>query len=101
MIDRLAIEGYRSIRSLVVDLAPLTVVTGRNGTGKSSLYRALRLLAAAGQARAVGELGALTELRAVAAASADPAVYEPGGDADGIYERFLAVTGQTAKETVP
>lgn len=56
MIDRLAIEGYRSIRSLVVDLAPLTVVTGRNGTGKSSLYRALRLLAAAGQARAVGEL---------------------------------------------
>ena len=36
-----------------------------------------------------------------AAASADPVVYEPGGDADGIYERFLAVTGQTAKETVP
>ncbi|MFA4840888.1 MAG: AAA family ATPase, partial [Agrococcus sp.] len=53
MIDRLAIEGYRSIRSLVVDLGPLSVVTGRNGTGKSSLYRALRLLAAAGQARAV------------------------------------------------
>ncbi|MBO1769023.1 AAA family ATPase [Agrococcus sp. TF02-05] len=58
MIDRLAIEGYRSIRSLVVDLEPLTVVTGRNGTGKSSLYRALRLLAAAGRAQAVGELAA-------------------------------------------
>ena len=53
------------------------------------------------QARAVGELGALAELRAVAAASADPVVYEPGGDADGIYDRFLSVTGQTAKETVP
>lgn len=65
MIDRLAIEGYRSIRSLVVDLAPLTVVTGRNGTGKSSLYRALRLLAAAGQARAVGELAADGGLDAV------------------------------------
>lgn len=58
MIDRLAIEGYRSIRSLIVDLEPLTVVTGRNGTGKSSLYRALRLLAAAGRAQAVGELAA-------------------------------------------
>jgi len=53
------------------------------------------------QARAVGELGALAELRAVAAGSADPAVYEPSGDADGTYERFLSVTGQTAKETVP
>ena len=65
MIDRLAIEGYRSIRSLVVDLGPLTVVTGRNGTGKSSLYRALRLLAAAGQAQAVGELAADGGLDAV------------------------------------
>jgi predicted ATPase len=65
VIDRLAIEGYRSIRSLVVDLAPLTVVTGRNGTGKSSLYRALRLLAAAGQARAVAELAADGGLDAV------------------------------------
>ena len=33
------------------------------------------------QARAVGELGPLAELRAVAAASADPTVYEPGGEA--------------------
>ena len=52
------------------------------------------------QARAVGELGALAELRAVAAASADPAVFEPAGDADGIYDRFLSVTGLNVKETV-
>jgi rhamnulokinase len=42
------------------------------------------------QARAVGELGSLAEMRAVAAASADPVVYEPSGDAEEIYERFLA-----------
>jgi rhamnulokinase len=53
------------------------------------------------QAHAVGELGSLAELRAVAAASADPAVYEPTGEADGVYERFLSVTGQTVEETVP
>ena len=53
------------------------------------------------QARAVGELGSLAELRAVAAASADPAVYEPEGDADETYQRFLSVTGQNVKETVP
>jgi rhamnulokinase len=53
------------------------------------------------QARTVGELGSLADMRAVAAASADPVVYEPGADADATYQRFLAVTGQIVKETVP
>jgi rhamnulokinase len=53
------------------------------------------------QARAIGELGPLAELRAVAAASAVPTVYEPTGDADDVYRRFLSVTGQNVKETVP
>jgi len=53
------------------------------------------------QARAVGELGALADMRRVAAASADPVVYEPAGGADGTYERFLSLTGQIVKETVP
>jgi predicted ATPase len=56
MLTSLAIEGYRSIRSLVVPLAPLTVATGANGSGKSSLYRSLRLLAAAGRDGAVAAL---------------------------------------------
>jgi rhamnulokinase len=42
------------------------------------------------QARAVGELGSLAEMRAIAAASAEPVVYEPSGDAEEIYERFVA-----------
>jgi predicted ATPase len=45
MISRLCIAGYRSLRDVRLELAKLTVVTGANGTGKSSLYRALRLLA--------------------------------------------------------
>ncbi|WP_425956253.1 AAA family ATPase [Xylanimonas sp. McL0601] len=45
MIRTFAVDGYRSIRSLVLELDRLTVVTGANGAGKSSLYRALRLLA--------------------------------------------------------
>jgi predicted ATPase len=45
MIQTLAISGYRSLRDLVLPLDRLTLVTGANGTGKSSLYRALRLLA--------------------------------------------------------
>ena len=45
VLRTLAIENYRSLRRLVLPLTSLNVVTGANGTGKSSLYRALRLLA--------------------------------------------------------
>lgn len=56
------------------------------------------------QARATGELGSLAELRAVAAASADPAVLEPAArrdEADELYGRFLEVTGLTVDEPEP
>ena len=53
------------------------------------------------QARAVGELGSLGEMRAVASASARPVVYEPSANADATFQRFLAVTSQNVKETVP
>jgi predicted ATPase len=56
VIATLAVENYRSLRSLIVPLAPLTVVTGANGAGKSSLYRALRLLADAARNGAVAAL---------------------------------------------
>lgn len=45
MITHVAISGYRSLRDIVLSLGPLSVVTGANGTGKSSVYKALRLLA--------------------------------------------------------
>jgi predicted ATPase len=45
MLTMLAVSNYRSLRELIVPLDRLNVVTGANGSGKSSLYRALRLLA--------------------------------------------------------
>jgi predicted ATPase len=56
MILTLAISGYRSIRDLVLPLERLNAVTGGNGAGKSSLYRALRLLADVAQGRAIAAL---------------------------------------------
>lgn len=58
MITRLAVAGYRSLRDLVLDLAQLNVITGANGSGKSSLYRSLRLLAEIAQGRLIGSLAA-------------------------------------------
>lgn len=45
MIRTVAISGYRSLRDFKVGLGALSIVSGGNGAGKSSLYRALRLLA--------------------------------------------------------
>jgi predicted ATPase len=58
MLTAVAVEGYRSLRSLVLPLDRLTVVTGANGSGKSNLYRVLRLLAAVARDGAVAALAA-------------------------------------------
>jgi predicted ATPase len=58
MITRLAISGYRSLRDIRVTLGALNVVTGANGSGKSSLYRALKLLADVAQGRIIQSLAA-------------------------------------------
>ena len=56
MLHTLAISGYRSLRDLRIELGPLNVVTGANGSGKSSLYRALRLLGDIAQGRIIQSL---------------------------------------------
>jgi predicted ATPase len=55
-LQTLAVANYRSIRSLVMTLGPLNLITGANGSGKSNLYRALRLLAEAAQGGIVSSL---------------------------------------------
>jgi predicted ATPase len=45
MLTTLAVENYRSLRNLVVPLRRLNVIKGVNGSGKSNLYKSLRLLA--------------------------------------------------------
>lgn len=56
IVTRLAISGYRSLRDVRLEIGQLTVVTGANGSGKSSLYRALRLLADVAQGRIIHSL---------------------------------------------
>lgn len=56
MLTTLAIAHYRSLHTLVVPMARLNLVTGANGSGKSSLYRALRLLAETAQGGVVPAL---------------------------------------------
>lgn len=56
MLTTLAVSNYRSLRNLVIPLGSLNVITGANGSGKSSVYRALRLLAETAQGRVIPAL---------------------------------------------
>lgn len=56
MISTLAIANYRSLLNLKLALGGLNVITGANASGKSNLYRALRLLAQTAQGGVVSAL---------------------------------------------
>lgn len=56
MLSTLAVANYRSLRSVVVPLSALNVISGENGSGKSNLYRSLRLLADTAQGGVVASL---------------------------------------------
>ena len=56
VITAFAVQSYRSLRNVSLPLGQLNVVTGANGSGKSSLYRAIRLLADVSRNGAVAAL---------------------------------------------
>lgn len=56
MLTTLAIKNYRSLRDITITLTRLNLVTGANGSGKSNLYKALRLLAQTAQGGVVNAL---------------------------------------------
>jgi predicted ATPase len=56
MLNRFAICNYRSLRDFVAPLEALNLVTGPNASGKSNVYRALRLLADIAQGRVISSL---------------------------------------------
>ena len=64
-ITHLAVSGYRSLQQLSLPLGRLTLVCGANGCGKSNLYRALGLIAAAARGDLVAALAAEGGLPAV------------------------------------
>ena len=56
MITTLAVSNYRSLLDLRVPFGPLNVITGENASGKSNLYKALRLLSETAQGGVVHSL---------------------------------------------
>ena len=44
MLTRIKIENFKCFKELDLKCAPLTLLTGINGTGKSSVFQALMLI---------------------------------------------------------
>ncbi|MEA3403159.1 MAG: AAA family ATPase [Armatimonadota bacterium] len=57
MLKRVHIEGFKSIRDATIDLAPLTVLIGANGAGKSNLVSFLHMMSAMAQGDLHGFVG--------------------------------------------
>ena len=51
MIERIRIQGYRSLLEFELNLRQVTVVSGKNGVGKSNFYRAIKLVKALAEGR--------------------------------------------------
>ncbi|MCC6999386.1 MAG: AAA family ATPase [Deltaproteobacteria bacterium] len=83
-IDRIEISGYRSIRSLRLDLGRVTIIAGANGAGKTNIYRALYLTWAA----ASGTLAAT-----LAREGGMPSVMWAGARTRGPRRMAIEVTG--------
>jgi len=56
MIRTLGIANYRSLLHLVIPMVSLNVITGANASGKSNLYKALRLVAETAQGGVINSL---------------------------------------------
>ncbi len=56
MLQTLAVQNYRTLRDFVIPLGRLNLITGANGSGKSNIYKALRLLAETAQGGVVGSI---------------------------------------------
>lgn len=56
MLHTLAVQNYRTLRDFIVPLGRLNLITGANGSGKSNVYKALRLLAETAQGGVIAAL---------------------------------------------
>ena len=62
LLTRFEVQGYRSLRRLVLEPTSLVAIVGPNGSGKTNILRALRLLNAAARgtlARSLAEEGGI------------------------------------------
>lgn len=56
MLSSFTVENFKSYRQATLPLEPLAILIGANGSGKSNLIEALRLLSWIGQGHTLGSI---------------------------------------------
>ena len=95
VLDRISIKGFKSIRSAELDIRPINVLIGANGSGKSNLLEAMAFLQAirAGNLQGyVGRAGGADRLLHFGAKTTDEMAFRARFSNEGICEYRLALT---------
>ena len=95
VLDRISIKGFKSIRSAELEIRPINVLIGANGSGKSNLLEAMAFLQAirAGNLQGyVGIAGGADRLLHFGAKTTDEMAFRARFSNEGICEYRLALT---------
>ena len=95
VLDRISIKGFKSIRSAELEIRPINVLIGANGSGKSNLLEAMAFLQAirAGNLQGyVGRAGGADRLLHFGAKTTDEMAISARFSNEGICEYRLALT---------
>ena len=95
VLDRISIKGFKSIRSAELEIRPINVLIGANGSGKSNLLEAMAFLQAirAGNLQGyVGRAGGADRLLHFGAKTTDEMAFRARFSNEGICEYRLALT---------
>lgn len=98
-VRRLQVRGYRSLADVALEFSGITVIVGPNGSGKTNLYRALRLAheCAEGRiARAIAHEGGMPSVVYGCRRKGEPKVELAIDLEDVSYEICLATVGRGA-----
>jgi predicted ATPase len=84
--SRLAVEGYRRLKSVLVPLRPLNVLIGANGVGKSSCLDVFDLLAASANGNLAATITAMGGMNSLVTAdgNTDAIMFQLRTDHDGV-----------------
>lgn len=95
VLDRISVKGFKSIRSAELEIRPINVLIGANGSGKSNLLEAMAFLQAmrAGNLQGyVGRAGGADRLLHFGAKTTDEMAFRARFSNEGICEYRLALT---------
>jgi len=101
-LTRIHITGFRSLRDVEVELSPLTLLIGANGSGKSNLLAALRmvpLMRTQSLRRFVGEQGGASAILHYGSGTTKEVELELEFTVDGGKDTYAARLGYAAGDT--